>query len=130
MKEHKPLTPESAEPDTPQPESADQKANKMTHKNGVGETSEVRVLRPDLEQQRRTRSDMAMQTDIRRRASRGKLSREALEKLGRVLIDYYDDVRKEGVPDRFKDLLQRFDERQSAGRKNDEPKDTKDKGSN
>ena len=29
-----------------------------------------------------------MQTDVRRRSSRGKLSREALLKLGRVLIDY------------------------------------------
>ena len=56
-----------------------------------------------------------MQTDVRRRSSRGKLSREALLKLGRVLVDYYDDVRKEGVPDRFKDLLQKYDERKDKG---------------
>src|SRR6478752_1205830 len=109
MKEQKPLTPESAEPDPPRPSAVDQKANTMTHKNGVGETGEVRPLRTGSGERKRVRPELTMQTDVRRRSSRGKLSREALLKLGRVLIDYYDDVRKEGVPDRFKDLLQKYD---------------------
>jgi len=109
MKEQKPLMPESVEAEeTPAP--VEQKANNLTHKNGVGTTGEVRPLRPGLGD-RRMRPDMTMQTEIRRRGSRGKLSREALVKLGKTLVDYYDDVRKEGVPDRFKDLLQQIDER-------------------
>ena len=116
MKDQKPLTPESAESDPPRPGSPEQKANQMTHKNGVGESGEVRPLRPGFGE-KRVRPDMimTMQTDIRCRSSRGKLSREALIKLGKVLVDYYDDVRKEGVPDRFKVLLQRIDERKDKG---------------
>ena len=113
MKEQKPLTPESAEPDASRPTSAEQKANPITHKNGVGETGEVRPLRPGFGGKRL--ADMTMQTDIRRRNSRGKLSRESLLKLGKTLIEYYDDIRKEGVPDRHKELLQKFDERKDKG---------------
>jgi len=36
---------------------------------------------------------------------RGRLTRETLNKLGKVLEAYFDDVRNQGVPDRFKDLL-------------------------
>jgi len=55
-----------------------------------------------------------MQGDIQTR-KRGRLSREALVKLGRVLETYFDDVRNEGVPDRFKDLLDRYEERRAQG---------------
>jgi hypothetical protein len=87
----------------------------MDHKNGVRETAEVRPLRTGAGDPKRVRPELTMHTDIRRRSSRGKLSREGLVKLGKVLVDYYDDIRKEGVPDRFKDLLQKIDERKDKG---------------
>ena len=42
---------------------------------------------------------------------RGRLTRETLNKLGKVLEAHFDDVRNQGVPDRFKDLLQQYDDR-------------------
>jgi anti-sigma factor NepR-like protein len=51
-----------------------------------------------------------MQTDVHVRKGRGRLSREVMQKLGKTLEAYFDDVRKEGVPDRFKDLLRQFEE--------------------
>ena len=81
-----------------------------------------------------------MQGEIQTRSKRGRLSREALGKLGRVLETYFDDVRKEGVPDRFKELLDQYEERrvqgQPSGQHDEEsaagqPLDVrKDKGSN
>jgi hypothetical protein len=55
-----------------------------------------------------------MQGEIQTR-KRGRLSREALVKLGRVLETYFDDVRNEGVPDRFTQLLNEYEERRSQG---------------
>ena len=54
-----------------------------------------------------------MQGEIQTRGKRGRLSREALVKLGRVLETYFDDVRNEGVPDRFKELLDQYEERRA-----------------
>jgi hypothetical protein len=51
-----------------------------------------------------------MQTDVHLRKGRGRLSREVMQKLGKTLEAYFDDVRKEGVPDRFKELLRQFEE--------------------
>jgi hypothetical protein len=45
------------------------------------------------------------------RKSRGRLNRDTMNRLGKTLEAYYDDVRKEGVPDRFKELLQQLEER-------------------
>jgi len=53
-----------------------------------------------------------MQTDTQAtRRSRGRLTRDVQSKLGKVLQNYFDDVVKQGVPDRFKDLLQQYNER-------------------
>jgi Anti-sigma factor NepR len=81
-----------------------------------------------------------MQGEIQTRNKRGRLSREAMGKLGRVLETYFDDVRKEGVPDRFKQLLDEYEERRVQGQpagQHDENKEAgqpldvrKDKGSN
>jgi hypothetical protein len=60
-----------------------------------------------------------MQTDVQTRKARARLNRDTLSRLGKTLEAYFDDVRKEGVPDRFRDLLQRYEEN----------KDQKDKGS-
>jgi hypothetical protein len=53
-----------------------------------------------------------MQTDIQSRKSRGRLGRDVQSKLGKTLQSYFDDVLKEGVPDRFKALLEQIEEQQ------------------
>jgi hypothetical protein len=58
---------------------------------------------------------MMQQNEMPNRRTRGRLSRHTLETLGRVLDVFYDDVRKEGVPDRFKELLRQFEERNDKG---------------
>ena len=56
-----------------------------------------------------------MQNEIHTRKRRGRLGRDAQAKLGKVLQNYFDDVVKEGVPDRFKELLQQYDDRKDKG---------------
>ena len=51
-----------------------------------------------------------MQTDAPSRKPGGRLSREDQRRLGDILHRVYDDVVKQGVPDRFKNLLQELDE--------------------
>jgi hypothetical protein len=50
--------------------------------------------------------------DVNTRKNKGRLNRQTLTILGKTLSDFYDDVRKEGVPDRFKDLLQQLEGRE------------------
>ena len=51
-----------------------------------------------------------MQTDaLIRKAGGGRLSREDQRRLGDILQRVYDDVVRQGVPDRFKDLLGELD---------------------
>jgi hypothetical protein len=59
-----------------------------------------------------------MQNEIHTRKRRGRLGRDAQAKLGKILHAYFDDVVKEGVPDRFNDLLRQFDERKDKGGSN------------
>ena len=56
-----------------------------------------------------------MQTDLQTRKRRGRLGRDVQTKLGKTLQAYFDDVIKEGVPVRFKDLLQQFEDRKDKG---------------
>jgi len=56
-----------------------------------------------------------MQSDVQTRKRRGRLGRDAQAKLGKILQAYFDDVVKEGVPDRFSDLLKQYDERSDKG---------------
>ena len=56
-----------------------------------------------------------MHTQNTRKNSRGRLSRETMSKLGKTLEAYYDDVRRQGVPDQFKELLQQLDDRRTVG---------------
>jgi len=46
-----------------------------------------------------------MQTDAQVRKAGGRLSREDQRRLGDILQRVYDDVVRQGVPDRFRDLL-------------------------
>jgi hypothetical protein len=53
-----------------------------------------------------------MQAELQQqRRTRGRLTRDVQNKLGKVLQNYFDDVVKQGVPDRFKELLQQYDDR-------------------
>ena len=50
-----------------------------------------------------------MHTDAQVRRPGGRLSREDQRRIGDILQRVYDDVLRQGVPDRFKDLLKQFD---------------------
>jgi len=51
-----------------------------------------------------------MQTDaLIRKVGGGRLSREDQRRLGDILQRVYDDVVRQGVPDRFKELLSELD---------------------
>jgi len=47
--------------------------------------------------------------------SQGRLGRDVQAKIGNQLRAIYDDVVKEGVPDRFIDLLRRLDKQDEKG---------------
>lgn len=47
--------------------------------------------------------------------SQGRLGRDVQAKIGNQLRAIYDDVVKEGVPDRFVDLLKRLDKQDEKG---------------
>jgi hypothetical protein len=51
------------------------------------------------------RSVAMMQTDAQVRKTRGRLSRHVQNKLGETLHAMFDEIVKEGVPDRFSKLL-------------------------
>jgi hypothetical protein len=55
-----------------------------------------------------------MHMDAQARKAGGRLSREDQRRLGDILQRVYDDVLRQGVPDRFKDLLHELDERKGA----------------
>jgi hypothetical protein len=56
-----------------------------------------------------------MHMDAQARKSGGRLSREDQRRLGDILQRVYDDVLRQGVPDRFKDLLNELDEHRDVG---------------
>jgi hypothetical protein len=56
-----------------------------------------------------------MHTDAQVRKAGGRLSREDQRRIGDILQRVYDDVLRQGVPDRFKDLLERFEQPNSPG---------------
>jgi hypothetical protein len=58
---------------------------------------------------------MPTQTDVMPRRSGARLGREVQIKIGQQLRAMYDDVVKQGVPDRFTDLLQQIDKRDDKG---------------
>jgi hypothetical protein len=67
-----------------------------------------RAARPDA-MHNPLRSE-AMDTDAQVRRPGGRLSREDQRRIGDILQRVYDDVLRQGVPDRFKDLLERFEQ--------------------
>jgi hypothetical protein len=59
-----------------------------------------------------------MQTDAPVRKAGGRLSREVQRRLGDILQRVYDDVIRQGVPDRFKELLNELDGQGESGAAN------------
>jgi hypothetical protein len=55
-------------------------------------------------------SEAAMHTENPIRRTAGRLSREDQRRLGDILQRVYDDVVRQGVPDRFRTLLNELDE--------------------
>ena len=55
------------------------------------------------------------QTDVMPRKSGARLGREVQTKIGQQLRAMYDDVVKQGVPDRFNELLQQLDQGEQKG---------------
>jgi hypothetical protein len=104
MKEQKPLRPEPEGPERVPPESGHQQQGRGVGQPG-GRTAEIRTLKPGL----------AMQNELQTHKTRGRLGRDVQTRLGKTLQAYFDDVVKEGVPDRFKQLLDQFDERKDKG---------------
>src|SRR5262249_19471706 len=120
MKEYKPLKPASGDH-----LSGSGAVNDDMEKSG---TAPQRQTGPSVTEVKTLRPDRAMLTENDTRKSRGRLTRETLGKLGKTLEAYYDDVRKQGVPERFRQLLQQMDDRREE-RPNVERKDndTQDK---
>src|SRR2546427_13000280 len=55
------------------------------------------------------RPEATMHSDAQVRKAGGRLSREDQRRLGDILQRVYDEVLRQGVPDRFKHLLDQFD---------------------
>lgn len=104
MKEQKPLTPGSGDPDQTAAETTKDNGGLGHRAQGSGSVEQVPLrLKP------------MMQNEIHSRKRRGRLGRDVQAKLGKTLQAYFDDVVKEGVPDRFASLLQQYDERNDKG---------------
>jgi len=52
--------------------------------------------------------------------SSGSLDKETQTKIGQQLRAMYDDVVRQGVPDRFSELLKRLEQDEGSGRVDDE----------
>jgi Anti-sigma factor NepR len=93
MNEEKPLRPMSAGQKPGRPESKAQEPRAQGSK----------AHKPH-------RPEATMHTDAPVRKAGGRLSREDQRRLGDILQRAYDDVVRQGVPDRFKDLLNELDD--------------------
>ena len=68
-----------------------------------------KAAQPDAMQHQPPRSEATMHTDAQVRKAGGRLSREDQRRLGDILQRVYDEVLRQGVPDRFKNLLDQFE---------------------
>lgn len=64
------------------------------------------------------RQEATMHPDDHLRKPGGRLSREDQRRLGDILQRAYDDVVSQGVPERFRELLNELDEPRQAGEPN------------
>ena len=72
------------------------------------------AVRAEATQQKPLTSEASMHTDAQVKKTGGRLSREDQRRLGDILQHVYDEVLRQGVPDRFKDLLDQFDKDMDA----------------
>jgi hypothetical protein len=72
--------------------------------------AERRAHRSEVTAQTTARAETPMQTDAPPRKPGGRLSRDDQRRLGDILQRVYDDVIKQGVPDRFRNLLDELDQ--------------------
>ena len=63
-----------------------------------------------MKQDKPVRPRPTMHTEVPTKKPGGRLERDVQNKIGQQLRAMYDDVVKEGIPDRFEDLLKRLDE--------------------
>jgi hypothetical protein len=61
--------------------------------------------------------EASMHTDAQLRKAAGRLSREDQRRLGDILQRVYDDIIRQGVPDRFKNLLNELGESKQKAEK-------------
>jgi hypothetical protein len=72
-------------------------------------------VRSEFTEHKPLKPEATMHTDAPVRKSGGRLSREDQRRLGDILQRHYDDVIRQGVPDRFKKLLNDLDLSRQAG---------------
>jgi anti-sigma factor NepR-like protein len=87
------------------------KAHKAVRAESVGQ----KPVRSELTEHKPLRPEATMHTDAPVRKSGGRLSREDQRRLGDILQRVYDEVIRQGVPDRFKELLNDLDQSGPAG---------------
>lgn len=84
--------------------------------NGAKSTQEAESPSAKIEQLPVKPAPAMQQSEVpTTRKTRGRLSRNTLETIGKVLDVFYDDIRKEGVPPRFTELLRQYEERKDKG---------------
>jgi len=109
MKEQKPtVAPESAEAEVHRLRTA-------TDRKDVPELAEEREIRANSANQRPLRPQSTMQNKMQTQKARGRLNRDTMKLLGKVLGDYFDHVRQQEVPEHITDLVKRFEERNDKG---------------
>jgi hypothetical protein len=110
MKEQKPPDgPESAEPDR-------LRLREGPARKDVPELAEEREARANATAHRSSRPQPTMQNNkMHTQKTRGRLNRDTMKLLGKVLGDYFDHVRQQEVPEHITNLVKRFEERNDKG---------------
>jgi hypothetical protein len=107
MKEQKPSSPGSG-PDVAQLQMSPDK--KETE--GLTDRGQPRAGPPD---HKAPKLQPNMQTKMNTRKNRGRLNRDTMKLLGKVLGDYFDHVRQQDVPDHITNLVKQYEERTDKG---------------
>jgi hypothetical protein len=115
--EQKPLGQGQGQPEETAVGSAEAPGSTSAPEGGITAPGGGRVLgegQPvrSLPVQKPPRPESNMHVDHPVRKPRGRLTRDAMKIIGKTLEGYYESVRQEGTPDRFKQLLQQYDDLQ------------------
>jgi hypothetical protein len=71
---------------------------------------QIKAVRTGGTEQGMMGTESTVRSELQPRKGRGRLSREDQRRLGDILQRVYDDVVKEGVPDRFVKLINQIDQ--------------------